>query len=118
MDRRSFIQQAGLAGAAVLTPPYLIPSRPAKYKTVLIGSCWWGLNILREAIRSGQVTVAALCDVDENQLNLHQNRAPRHRDQRHARPLACPHRHRSHAKRGARLFGKTHLPYGQRRLRH
>lgn len=68
MDRRSFIQQSGMAGAALLTPPYLIPHRPAKYKTVLIGSGWWGLNILREGIRSGQITVAALCDVDENQL--------------------------------------------------
>ncbi len=57
-----------MAGAAVLAPPYLIPFRPAKYKTVLIGSGWWGLNILREAIRSGQITVAALCDVDDNQL--------------------------------------------------
>ena len=68
MDRRSFIQKTGMAGAAVLAPPYLIPFRPAKYKTVLIGSGWWGLNILREAIRSGQITVAALCDVDDNQL--------------------------------------------------
>jgi predicted dehydrogenase len=68
MDRRSFIQKTGMAGAAVLAPPYLIPFRPAKYKTVLIGSGWWGLNILREAIRSSQITVAALCDVDDNQL--------------------------------------------------
>ena len=68
MKRRVFLQQASLASAAVFAQPYLIPFKPSKYKTVLIGSGWWGLNILREGIRTGQIEVAALCDVDDNQL--------------------------------------------------
>jgi predicted dehydrogenase len=68
MKRRVFLQQASLASAAVFAQPYLIPFKPSKYKTVLIGSGWWGLNILREGIRTGQIEVVALCDVDDNQL--------------------------------------------------
>ena len=39
------------------------------YRTALIGSGWWGGNILRCAIQSGESKVVALCDVDANQLN-------------------------------------------------
>ncbi|MHC5542026.1 Gfo/Idh/MocA family protein, partial [Singulisphaera rosea] len=41
-----------------------------KYRTALIGSGWWGTNILREAIRSGECQTVALCDVDDNQLEV------------------------------------------------
>jgi hypothetical protein len=36
----------------------------AKYRTVLIGSGWWGMNILNAALDSGACALAALCDVD------------------------------------------------------
>jgi predicted dehydrogenase len=70
MKRRDFIQQASLAGAGTLAAPadFFYPRRRAKYRTALIGSGWWGLNILREGIATGQVQVVALCDVDQNQL--------------------------------------------------
>lgn len=49
--------------------PFVLPrKRFAKYTVALIGSGWWGMNILREAIRSGEVQVVALCDVDEAQI--------------------------------------------------
>ena len=48
--------------------PFIVKRKFSKYSVVLIGSGWWGMNILREAIRSGEVTVAALCDVDERQI--------------------------------------------------
>src|SRR5690606_33543400 len=39
-----------------------------RYRTALVGSGWWGMNILREAIRAGESQVVALCDVDRGQL--------------------------------------------------
>jgi predicted dehydrogenase len=68
MNRRNFIKQSALAGLAVNSYPFIIRKPIAKYKTALIGSGWWGMNILREAIRSGEIQVVALCDVDENQI--------------------------------------------------
>jgi predicted dehydrogenase len=74
MKRRDFIQQTTLAGAGILGTPGLLPGlmfnpKRAKYRTALIGSGWWGLNILREGIKTGEVQVVALCDVDQNQLS-------------------------------------------------
>lgn len=68
MNRKEFIKQTAFAGAAVLSHPFITRMKIAKYRTALIGSGWWGMNILREAIRSGEVEVVALCDVDDNQL--------------------------------------------------
>lgn len=39
-----------------------------KFRTAIIGSGWWGMNILREAMASERIKVVALCDVDENVL--------------------------------------------------
>jgi predicted dehydrogenase len=68
MYRREFLKQAAFAGVAVSSHPFIHYKKPTKYRTALIGSGWWGMNILREAIRSGEVEVVALCDVDENQM--------------------------------------------------
>jgi predicted dehydrogenase len=68
MERRDFIKKTAFAGLAVSTVPFIVRKPVAKYKTALIGSGWWGMNILREAIRSGEIQVVALCDVDENQI--------------------------------------------------
>ena len=66
-NRRRFIQASAIAGAGFAAAPF---SRAAestrKYRTALIGSGWWGKNILKEAIASGRVQVVALCDVDSN----------------------------------------------------
>lgn len=45
-----------------------IQAKDKKYRTALIGTGWWGMNILREAMAAGQSQVIALCDVDENQI--------------------------------------------------
>jgi predicted dehydrogenase len=52
-------------GAAAL----LLRAQGKRYRTALVGTGWWGMNILGEAMASGQSQVVALCDVDENQLN-------------------------------------------------
>lgn len=70
MKRRTFIRQTTQAGLALAAAPYIIPSRrDAKYKLALMGSGWWGNNILREAIRHNSSTVVAICDVDDRALD-------------------------------------------------
>ena len=68
MNRNEFLKTSALASAAVLARPFITFSQQTKYKTALIGSGWWGTNILGEAIRAGESQVVALCDVDERQL--------------------------------------------------
>ncbi len=73
MKRRSFLQTASIASAASLIPhPFITFLKPQKLKTALIGSGWWGMNILREGIKTGEIDVVALCDVDQNQLKTSQ----------------------------------------------
>jgi len=42
--------------------------RTEKYSLALIGSGWWGNNILNEAIKYGNCKVVGLCDVDQQAL--------------------------------------------------
>lgn len=60
MDRRSFV-------AASLAAPAVLRSQ-RKFRTALIGSGWWGMNILETALESGQCAAVALCDVDAGQM--------------------------------------------------
>src|SRR5213592_2291002 len=78
-NRRDFLKAsaanlsaAGLtvSSISVLGAPAIIGAQKAKkYRTALIGSGWWGMNILREAMASGQSKVVALCDADARALN-------------------------------------------------
>ncbi|HKX31865.1 MAG TPA: Gfo/Idh/MocA family oxidoreductase [Blastocatellia bacterium] len=66
-NRRDFL--AASAAAAIFPVPILgLQSKDKKYRTALIGSGWWGMNILREAMAAGESKVVAICDVDENML--------------------------------------------------
>ena len=40
-----------------------------KYRTAIIGTGWWGMNILNEAIASGECKVVGMCDVDQRFLD-------------------------------------------------
>ncbi len=66
MNRRTFLTASVGGGVGF----HILGAQPArKYRTALIGSGWWGMNILTcGAIESGECQVVALCDVDENQL--------------------------------------------------
>lgn len=66
-SRRSFLTTASAASLAFSALP-MIGAEGRKYRTALIGSGWWGMNILREAMASGRIKVVALGDVDENVL--------------------------------------------------
>ncbi|QMU31145.1 Gfo/Idh/MocA family protein [Adhaeribacter radiodurans] len=71
MDRRHFIKTsaaASLAFSAYTLPSISVAGKTRPYRTALIGSGWWGTNILREAIAAGESKIVAMCDVDQSQL--------------------------------------------------
>ena len=73
MQRRHFVRSTGAAAAATLAQaPFILAAdkSPKRYRTALIGSGWWGMNILREALSLGQTQVVALCDVDKDALEI------------------------------------------------
>jgi len=71
IQRRSFLAGAAAATAVVSTPAIHAAPKDKQYRTALIGSGWWGMNILREALQAGQTKVVALCDVDQDRLEIH-----------------------------------------------
>jgi len=88
ISRRSFLGATAATSAALAAPAVRgaggdgVEVRPTSaapavhgaekqktYKTALIGTGWWGMNILRTAIEAGQSEVVALCDVDRKHLD-------------------------------------------------
>lgn len=68
INRRSFLKHYIATGLTLAAPQVLIAQRDRRYRTALIGSGWWGMNIARAALQCGQCKLIALCDVDDNQL--------------------------------------------------
>jgi predicted dehydrogenase len=68
MHRRRFLSAASATAIFSAVPVIRAREGAKKYRTALIGSGWWGMNILREALASGQVNCVALCDADANKL--------------------------------------------------
>src|ERR1041385_4855823 len=68
MYRRDLIRNSLAASMAFSAAPLLGANSERKYRTALIGTGWWGRNILRYAMASGECRVVGLCDVDQNQL--------------------------------------------------
>jgi len=69
LTRRDFTHASLAAILAAQSAPFIVRAQDAKkFRTVLIGSGWWGMNILNCALDSGACEVAALCDVDERML--------------------------------------------------
>ncbi len=66
--RRTFIRHTTLASAAFGAVPLLGQKTDKKFRTAIIGSGWWGMNILAEAMASKRVKVVAMCDVDARVL--------------------------------------------------
>lgn len=69
MNRRSFLQGTLAAGTLASLHIQAADKAGRKYRTALIGTGWWGGNILGEAMASGQCEVVGLCDVDQRQLD-------------------------------------------------
>jgi predicted dehydrogenase len=70
LTRRHFIKTAAAASVAFNAVPLPGAEPDRKLRTALIGSGWWGKNILKEAMASGRVKVVALCDVVESILEV------------------------------------------------
>ncbi len=69
LTRRHFSQTSLAAILAAQAAPFIVRAQDAKkHRVVLIGSGWWGMNILNCALDSGACALAALCDVDERML--------------------------------------------------
>jgi predicted dehydrogenase len=68
LTRRQFLGAATAAGVAAAAAPHVKAKADRKYRTALVGSGWWGMNILREAMAAGQAKVVGLCDVDASAL--------------------------------------------------
>jgi predicted dehydrogenase len=65
LNRRQFLA----AGAAMTAAPFVHASREDRiFRTALIGSGWWGRNILKEAMDSKRCKIVALGDVDAQAL--------------------------------------------------
>ncbi len=69
VTRRSFLAASAAATATLAAPAVHGIERNKKYRTALVGSGWWGMNILRTAIASSAIEPTALCDVDRNLLD-------------------------------------------------
>ena len=70
LKRRTFLTSMAAATVAGNAPQVIGRGKAKRYRTALIGSGWWGMNILREAMAAEQSKVVALCDVDEDKLEL------------------------------------------------
>jgi predicted dehydrogenase len=72
VTRRTLLKSAAAASVVLSAPALLRGQDPTKggkrYRTALIGCGWWGGNIVREAIASGQCQIVGLCDVDLRQV--------------------------------------------------
>lgn len=66
MQRRDFITTSALAISAM--PLYGITFQNKPKNLAIIGTGWWGMNILREAMAFGDCTIVGLCDVDRKAL--------------------------------------------------
>jgi predicted dehydrogenase len=70
LTRRQFIHTSTAASLIWGAIPLLGQKTGRKYRTALIGSGWWGMNLLREALASGNAQCVALCDVDQDKLDF------------------------------------------------
>src|ERR1043165_3753953 len=70
MNRRRFLGSIATGGLALQAPFIMAQSSGRKYRTALIGSGWWGKNILQEAMASGRCQIVALCDADSTTIEV------------------------------------------------
>lgn len=71
-SRRVFLQSGAAAAASTLAAPWVRAQAKSgrAFRTALIGSGWWGMNILREALAAKRSEIVALCDVDQDALDV------------------------------------------------
>ena len=67
-NRRTFVKRSLGASLALAWPQVVLGQKDKIYRTALIGSGWWGMNIARTAAQSRRNKIIALCDVDQRPL--------------------------------------------------
>lgn len=68
-NRRHFLRSAATAGIASSLGPWVLRGGEGRsFRTALVGSGWWGMNVLAEAMASRRCPVTAICDVHEDAL--------------------------------------------------
>ena len=70
LHRRQFLKTSATGALAAGFAPGLSAKAGRKYRTALIGSGWWGMNVLKEAMAAGSAKVVGLCDVDEEAIDV------------------------------------------------
>ena len=68
INRRTFVKRSLGTGLALAWPQIALAQKNKIYRTALIGSGWWGMNIARTAAQSKRNKIIALCDVDQRPL--------------------------------------------------
>jgi predicted dehydrogenase len=68
MKRRSFIQKTSIGTAAMSAFNFSAFTQNSKLKIGLIGCGWYGMVITTAAVKTGDVEVVAVCDVDTEHL--------------------------------------------------
>ncbi|MDX9753988.1 MAG: Gfo/Idh/MocA family oxidoreductase [bacterium] len=66
LGRRSFLKTTAATGALLSAPIIQGKAQTKKFRTATIGCGWWGLNITKNAIASGETEIVGLCDVDQS----------------------------------------------------
>ena len=71
LSRRKFLTASALATVASTLPAPAVHGANANktYRTALVGSGWWGMNILNAAMQSKTIEPVALVDVDKRILD-------------------------------------------------
>lgn len=70
MERRSFVKSASLGLIAGSLPWYLPDlGSERKLRLGLIGAGWYGMVIVKAALKAGGAEIAAICDVDSDHLS-------------------------------------------------
>ncbi len=68
--RRNFSRSSLVAAVAAQSAPFVLKAQGrGKFRVVLIGCGWWGMNILTTALQSGRCELVGLCDVDERMID-------------------------------------------------
>ena len=69
INRRTFLKGSIASSMVLGFPNVLWASNDKKYRTALIGSGWWGMNIAGVAAQCGRCKMVAMCDVDQRILD-------------------------------------------------
>src|SRR6185369_14351955 len=71
LARRRFIKTIVVTTSALMASPFIRGADSNRtFRTALIGTGWWGKNILKEAIASKRCKIVALSDVDASVLEI------------------------------------------------